>query len=77
MLVKVSVCHIVQTTACATHENGAEGEHGQQMPARETVCRNPQRRQGGPQQQQPTCGTIPPNQIQIQAYFFKHVGWSF
>jgi hypothetical protein len=42
MAIKVAVRHVIDTAAGAAHQDGAQGEHRQQMPAWKTAGGNPQ-----------------------------------
>jgi hypothetical protein len=66
MLIEVRIGHIVDTAACAAHEDRAQRENDDQMPARKPTRRDPQRRQAWPKQQQPSSRAIPADQIKIE-----------
>jgi len=66
MLVEVAVGHIVDATTGAAHEKSAQHKHAQQMPARKAAAGQPQGAEGGPQQQQPTGGSIEANQVEVE-----------
>jgi len=72
VLVKITVSHVVHATACTAHEDGAQGEHHHQMPARKAVGRHPQGCQRRPQQQEPARRPVPADQVQIQLEFVGH-----
>ena len=66
MAVNVLVGEVVDGAARAAHQDGAQGEDREQVPARETACRHPQGHQGGPQQQQPALGAVPADQVEVE-----------
>lgn len=64
--VEVAVGHVVDTAASTAHQDGAAHEHQQQVPPRPSPRGQPQRAEGRPQQQQPTRGPVPADQVQVQ-----------
>ena len=66
MAVEVAVGDIVDAAAGAAHQDGAEREDQQQMPARPAAGSDPERRQRGPEQQQPAGGPVPADQVEVE-----------
>ena len=64
--VKLAVGHVIDAAARAAHEDGAQREHRQQVPARKASRRQPQRPERGPQQQQPARRPVPADQVQVK-----------
>ena len=66
MAVEIPVGHVVDAAAGAAHQDGAEQEDKQQMPARPAAGSDPERRQRGPEQQQPASRPVPADQIEVE-----------
>ena len=74
VFVELAVRHIIDTTPRAAHEDGAQREHGDEVPARKAPRRQPQRTEGRPQQQQPARRAVPADQVQVQGQLGREQG---
>ena len=64
--VEIAVGDVVDAAAGAAHQERAEHEDRQQVPAREAAGGDPQRRQRRPEQQQPAGGAVPADQVEVE-----------
>ena len=66
MKVEFAIDHVVDAAAGAAHQEGAEREHDQQVPAGKASGGDPQGGEGRPQQQVAAGRAVPADQVQVQ-----------